>query len=115
MGVMVTQSNEKKIFSGPGYLHQISVLIHVISNKTKQKTEKMKKVLVVLALGFLASCANENKEAKVEEAVATVDSTVTAVVDSAKVAVDSAAAKLDSAATKIVDSAKAKVVDAVKK
>lgn len=49
----------------------------------------MKKVLAILAIGFLASCgAAENTEAVVDSAAA--------VVDSAAVVVDSAAAKVDS-------------------
>ncbi len=70
----------------------------------------MKKLLVILAMGaFFASCgSNESTETKTEEAAATVDSAVTAIVDSA-------AAKVDSATTAIVDSAKAKVDSVIKK
>ena len=67
----------------------------------------MKKLLVILAMSaFFASCGSS--ETKVEEASATVDSAVTAIVDSA-------AAKVDSATSAIVDSAKAKVDSVIKK
>jgi uncharacterized lipoprotein YajG len=64
----------------------------------------MKKVLAILAIGFLASCgAAENTEAVVDSAATVapaVDSTVSAVVDSAAVVLDSAAATVDSVIAK---------------
>ena len=67
----------------------------------------MKKLLVILAMGaFFASCGSS--ETKTEEAAATVDSAVTAIVDSA-------VATMDSTATAVVDSAKAAIDSTIKK
>jgi hypothetical protein len=67
----------------------------------------MKKLLVILAMGaFFASCGSS--ETKVEEATATVDSAVTAIVDSA-------VATMDSTATAVVDSAKVAIDSTIKK
>ena len=70
----------------------------------------MKKLLAVMSIVFLASCAGqESTEAKVEDAAAKVDSVATAVVDSAASAVTAVADSAASAAGAVVDSAKAAV------
>lgn len=64
----------------------------------------MKKVLAILAIGFLASCgAAENTEAPAVDSTATVapvDSVATVTPDSTAAVVDSTAAKVDSVIAK---------------
>jgi len=59
----------------------------------------MKKLLFVLVIGAFTACAGETKEAKLDSAVATIDSSVVKL-DSAAATIDSAVLKLDSAAKK---------------
>jgi uncharacterized lipoprotein YajG len=115
LGPFCNPKQRKKFFCpGSGYLLSLSVLISVIPFKPIQKTQRMKKVLVILAMGaFFASCGGA--ETKVEEAAATVDSTVTATVDSAAAAVGAATDSAAAAVGAAVDSAAAKVDSAIKK
>jgi hypothetical protein len=73
-------------------------------------THKMKKLLLVLAIGaFVASCNNA-----ADSAAKAADSTATVIADSAKAKIDSVASKADSTVKAVVDSTKAKV-DSLKK
>jgi hypothetical protein len=96
----VTQKGSKNIFqkkinSGGYLLCPLGINCKLPQNK---KTQKMKKVLFVLALGAFAACGSgENKEAKVDSSAVKVDSSA--------VKVDSAAAKVDTAAKAAVDTA----------
>ena len=85
----------KFIFSNKLVLKVTFYLLLVLTiNYLKQKTQKMKKVLFVVALGAFAACnSGANKDAKT---------------DSATVKVDSAKAKVDTAAKAVVDTTKKK-------
>jgi hypothetical protein len=92
----------QKIFFKKKLIRKVTfyILWVLTINYLKQKTQKMKKVLFVVALGAFAACGSgANKEAKVDSAAVKVDSAAVKV-DSAAVKVDSAAAKVDSAAKK---------------
>jgi hypothetical protein len=94
----------QKIFFKKKLIREVTFyLLWVLTvNYLKQKkTQKMKKVLFVVALGAFAACGTgANTEAKVDSAVAKVDSAV--------VKVDSAVVKVDSAAKAVVDTLKKK-------
>ena len=92
----------KFIFSNKLVLKVTFYLLLVLTiNYLKQKTQKMKKVLFVVALGAFAACnSGANKDAKTDSA--------TVKVDSATVKVDSAKAKVDTAAKAVVDTTKKK-------
>ena len=92
----------QKIFFKKKLIRQVTFyLLWVLTvNYSNKKTQKMKKVLFVLALGAFAACGTgANTEAKVDSAAVKVDSAAVKV-DSAAVKVDSAAVKVDSAAKK---------------
>jgi hypothetical protein len=98
----VTQNASKNIFQKKLIREVTFYLLWVLTvNYLKQKkTQKMKKVLFVVALGAFAACGSgANTEAKIDSAAVKVDSAAVKV-DSAAVKVDSAAAKVDSAAKK---------------
>ncbi|TAF56894.1 MAG: hypothetical protein EAZ62_00410 [Sphingobacteriia bacterium] len=62
--------------------------------------KKMKKLLLVLAIGTFAACAGENKEVSADSAAVVADTAAVAPV------VDSAAATVDTAAKAAVDTTK---------
>lgn len=67
-------------------------------NQTFFKTKKMKKILAILAIGFLASCGSGEKTEAVDTTAAAVDTAAPVAVDTAAAAVDTAAAAVDTTA-----------------
>jgi hypothetical protein len=98
---IISDFSENKGLLFPAYRINIKSFTH--------KQTKMKKLLVVLAIGSFAACngAASSTEAKVDSTATVAKDSVTAVADSAK-------AKIDSTAKAVTDTLKAKV-DSVKK
>jgi hypothetical protein len=84
-----------------GYFFPIRVLINKSFVTTKNL--KMKKVLLVLAIGSFAACSNggAGTTTSADSTVKALDSTVKAQNDTLKAAIDTASKKLDSIAKKV--------------
>ena len=111
---MVTQSWVKNIFKKIWVTFFIQVvLIFKFHYQTIQKTLRMKKLLVILAIGAFAAC-NSATENTVDAAADSLKAAGEAVTEEVKATADSIGAKVDSAATKI-DSTVKSTVDSLKK